>query len=253
MITSKMKLLEELKSKLEAGSLYKIVFLGDSITSAEWVHPNWREIIEYVLKFELESKFNHWEVPHWNIRCIPVGLNGGTTGDILRYLEEEVLNYYPDLVFCMGTDNDAAFDISLDEQIANIKKIRAILAKNVSHFLYAPDVASGSEVKNEQYQEFVDAVMKMEPAENELVVNMFEEFKQFNLAKFYTFILPEAERRDKDVEEIDLVHPNVLGNAYIARIMLKHAFNINFDPNKYVAEMKKGVKYPLYQDSVAPG
>ncbi|KKS30698.1 MAG: hypothetical protein UU92_C0021G0013 [candidate division WWE3 bacterium GW2011_GWA1_42_12] len=44
--------LEKVTKSLKENGSYRILFLGDSITSAEWVHPNWREIVEYVLKEE---------------------------------------------------------------------------------------------------------------------------------------------------------------------------------------------------------
>lgn len=232
--------------RLNNGQLYKIVFLGDSITSAEWVHPNWRDIVEYVLKFELEGIFKSWEVSHWNIRCISVGLNGGTTEDLLRFLNNEVLGYSPDLVICMGTDNDAMYDILLEKQVENIASIRKVLSEKVEHFVYCPDIASGNEKKNADYQKFVDAVMEVKPKSNEIVINVFEEFKKFDLSKFFTFLLSPEEREDKNVEEVDLVHPNVLGNAYLAKIMLEKVFAISFDPEKYVRDVAKGVKYPKY-------
>ena len=65
---------EILIDKLKQGSTFKIVFLGDSITSAEWVHPNYREIIEYVLKQELENDLEDWKLPSWGIRVSILGL-----------------------------------------------------------------------------------------------------------------------------------------------------------------------------------
>lgn len=46
----KTKLYKEILSKLKAGEVIKIAFIGDSITSGEWVHPNFRDIFENLLK-----------------------------------------------------------------------------------------------------------------------------------------------------------------------------------------------------------
>ena len=69
--------LEKIEKKLRQGDWYRIAFLGDSITSAEWVHPNWREITEYVLKDKMETILGEWETPSWKIRCYNAGFNGG--------------------------------------------------------------------------------------------------------------------------------------------------------------------------------
>jgi len=46
--------------------------------------------------------------------------------------------------------------------------------------------------------------------------------------------------------ESDLEHPNQLGNAYIAKIILKEVFDIDFDADKYIRETFEGLKYPGY-------
>ncbi|NMB56729.1 hypothetical protein GYA19_02210 [Candidatus Beckwithbacteria bacterium] len=45
-----MILVQDIKQTLLKTSKYWIVFTGDSITSCEWVHPNWRDIVIYVLQ-----------------------------------------------------------------------------------------------------------------------------------------------------------------------------------------------------------
>ena len=42
--------LQEISDSIKSNGKYWIAFTGDSITSCEWVHPNWREIVEYVLQ-----------------------------------------------------------------------------------------------------------------------------------------------------------------------------------------------------------
>ena len=87
--------LEILKNHLLSGKRFKIVFLGDSITSAEHVHPNWREIVEYVLKEELSKKVD-WKIPSWGTRCFNSGFDGATTKDIVDRLEPDVFIYKPE-------------------------------------------------------------------------------------------------------------------------------------------------------------
>src|SRR3989339_1765795 len=95
--------LAKIEKKLKPGGWYRIVFLGDSITSTEWVHPNWREIIEYVLKNVLGEIMGEWQTPSWKIRCYNAGFDGGFTGDMIKYADEEIAPLRPDLVVFMDT------------------------------------------------------------------------------------------------------------------------------------------------------
>jgi len=44
----------------------------------------------------------------------------------------------------------------------------------------------------------------------------------------------------------DLTHPNQLGNAYIAKVVLEHGFGVIFDAETYIADTNSGQKYPRY-------
>ncbi len=92
--------MENIKNELNKNGKYWITFVGDSITSTEWVHPNWREIVEYVLKNELNDKFSDWKTPSWGIRCFNFGLDGSTSSEILdRY--EEIVSIKSNMLFLM--------------------------------------------------------------------------------------------------------------------------------------------------------
>ena len=78
------KMMDKIKNKLEKEGKFWIAFVGDSITSTEWVHPNWREIVEYVLKEELQKVFTDYRIPFLGIRCFNHGYDGATTKDILE-------------------------------------------------------------------------------------------------------------------------------------------------------------------------
>ena len=69
--------INQIKDYLNENDKFRIVFVGDSITSIEWVHPNWREIVEYVIKEELEKVISDWRIPSWQIRGINCGFDGG--------------------------------------------------------------------------------------------------------------------------------------------------------------------------------
>ncbi|KKU02566.1 MAG: hypothetical protein UX99_C0002G0033 [Candidatus Amesbacteria bacterium GW2011_GWB1_47_26] len=91
-------LLQTIKLALESKKSFKIAFIGDSITSAEWIHPNWREIIEYVLKEELTELLNDWITPSWGIRCFNYGFDGSSSGDISDFVKKGIIPVDSDLV-----------------------------------------------------------------------------------------------------------------------------------------------------------
>ncbi|MEA3449779.1 MAG: hypothetical protein U9Q85_02265 [Patescibacteria group bacterium] len=67
------------------------------------------------------------------------------------------------------------------------------------------------------------------------------------MKKIFTFV-SENGNADAGIEPgaIDFGHPNQLGNAYIAKIILKEIFDIDFDPELYIKETLEGKKYPSY-------
>jgi hypothetical protein len=46
--------------------------------------------------------------------------------------------------------------------------------------------------------------------------------------------------------DIDQVHPNRLGNAYIAKFVLEELFSINFNPELYLETLLQEEKFPRY-------
>src|SRR3989304_8891974 len=132
--------LEKMTNALKENDSYRVVFLGDSITSAEWVHPNWREIVEYVLKEEMSAKLEDWKLSSWGIRCINSGFDGSTTKDWLNLLDSGVLAYEPDMVIVMGTVNDMDLGISVEEHVENLKKVLDRVSSMVGDVVYCTDI-----------------------------------------------------------------------------------------------------------------
>jgi lysophospholipase L1-like esterase len=115
--------LQDIKESLIKNNKFWVAFTGDSITSCEWVHPNWREIVEYVLKEELTKALNgDWKKSEWGIRCFNYGFDGSTTKDILDKMDN-ILAVRPDLIIGVMGGNDPAYDLTVDEHVENIKKI----------------------------------------------------------------------------------------------------------------------------------
>ena len=103
--------LSDVKDKLKKDGKYWIAFIGDSITSCEWVHPNWREIVQYVLNDKLKGD--------WGFRCFNFGYDGSTTKDILEKVDY-IKSVNLDLVILMIGGNDPFLNVSVTDRINNI-------------------------------------------------------------------------------------------------------------------------------------
>lgn len=235
--------LSEISDTIKSEGKYWIAFIGDSITSCEWVHPNWREIVQYVLSDGLQKMFgDDWKIPSWGLRCFNFAYDGSTTKDILDKIGD-IRSINPDLVISLMGSNDRK-RLSVSEHTENIKKIvgsfnTKIVWCNSIHFL------TGSK-RNGKYEPFARASMEIPTSENLQLVDMFKIYKNFPLEKFFTFKSEENTVEGIKEGEIDDTHPNQLGNAYIAKVILKTVFGIEFDPEKYWQETLAGEKYPKY-------
>lgn len=238
-------MLEEIRKKILENNIYRIIFIGDSLTSTEWVHPNWREIIEYVLKEALQKKIGNWKLPSWNIRCINSALDGSTTKDYLNRLDDYVFVHKPSMVINMIGANDP-YSLTTDETFNNQKKILDSMRNVGIMTILSTSPSSYNEKYNNVYLPFKKSIEEAGKEADEFV-DLFSEFKDFPLKKLYTFISREDNPQDGVKKgDIDYVHPNQLGNAYIAEVFLEKVFEISFDPEKYMKETAEGVMYPGY-------
>ncbi|OGF24877.1 hypothetical protein A2331_03370 [Candidatus Falkowbacteria bacterium RIFOXYB2_FULL_34_18] len=245
------KQLQKIENKLKQGDWYRIAFLGDSITSTEWVHPNWREVIEYVLKMELEIAMGEWELPWWKLRCLNAGYNGASTSELMKFVEKDVIPCKPNLAIFMDTYNDKYKNINPDEHAKNLDIILSKLTVGVGDVVFSNSIARFNEkanMENKKYIATAETVVKK--YKNKIrVVDMYSAFSQLELDKFFTF---KYTKDDIDaiagikVGDIDFGHPNSLGNAYVAKIMLKEIFGLDFNPDRYIDDSLAGKKYPGY-------
>ena len=77
-------------------------------------------------------------------------------------------------------------------------------------------------------------------------IDMFNIYQNYSTEKFFTFISEGNPVEGVKAGDLDLQHPNQLGNAYIAKIILKEIFGINFDADEYIKDTLEGKKYPGY-------
>jgi lysophospholipase L1-like esterase len=236
--------LQKISDLIKSKGKYWIAFTGDSITSCEWVHPNWREIVEYVLQEELTKFLNgDWKTSEWGIKTFNFAYDGATTKDILERVDNIQL-VKPDLVISLMGGNDREFNIDIQEHIENVKKI---IEKLQTKIVWCTSTPSGeSSKKNIEYEPYAKALMEIPENENLQLIDMFNIYKKFPLEKFFTFKSEENPVEGISQGEPDLTHPNQLGNAYIAKVILKEVFSIDFNPEQYIEDTLKGEKYPNY-------
>jgi len=236
-------IIKYIKGRLDKDLPVNITFLGDSITSTEWIHPNFREITEYVLKNEL-SKSEKGELASWNIRTFNCGFDGSTTRDILERLENYVLPLQTNILFYEIGVNDGAYNVPIEEFNQNIHSILEKLNGIDNIYLLTPPY-SLSESINKRYEPYKEKVENLSRELGIELIDLNKYFKQLDLSKIYTFKSEGNVVEGISEGQIDPEHPNILGNAYIAKYILEK-FDIEFDPEKYSRELGKGLKYPVY-------
>lgn len=235
---------KQIAKKIKVAKKYWIAFTGDSITSCEWVHPNWREIVEYVLKEELtEYLKGDWKTSEWGIRTFNFAYDGATTKDILGKVEDIKL-VSPDLVIGLMGGNDPTFKVSVSESVDNITNIARKLDTKVVWCSSTP-AGKGSH-KNEEYEPYAAALIKIPQNKDLQIIDVFNIYQEFPLERIFTFISEENPIEGVKEGDVDLQHPNQLGNSYIAGIILKEVFGIRFNPEKYWKSTLNGDKCPEY-------
>ena len=229
--------MDKIKEALKKNGKYWIVFVGDSITSTEWVHPNWREIVEYVLKNKLDGD--------WGIKFFNFGYDGSTTADVLKRVDEiNVVN--PNMVIGLMGGNDPTFGIKPNQTKENLENIfDEIDSKTQIVWCNSTSALKGNK-KNTEYEPYANVLYGLKDRDNLQKIDMFKIYKEFPTEKFFTFISEENVDEGIKAGEIDPQHPNQLGNAYIAKVILDKIWGIKFDPEKYIKSTNSGDKLPGY-------
>lgn len=209
--------LDDIKKALADKKKFWVVFTGDSLTSCEWVHPNWRDIVIYVLQKEMtKSLGGDWRTSEWGVRGFNSAYDGATTRDILSHIEDIILTQ-PDLTIGLMGGNDPLFGVSVAEHFANINHIVTKLIAAKSRVVWCTSTPAGSKSqKNLHYAPYATASLAVIKRPQLQLVDMFTLYQGFPLNRVFTF--RDEEDPDLGIKEgdPDLSHPNQLGNAYIA-------------------------------------
>ncbi len=236
---------DRIKTSLQENEIFRIVFVGDSLTSTEWVHPNWREVVEYALKEKFTDDLGDWKIPSWNIRTINSGMDGATTRDVLERLEDYVFQYNPQLVMLMIGGNDKYF-LERSETKKNLATIISqVTSKNIALALSTDPALYNKE--HDKKDEDLRQIVRSYRDDVAVFTDLHEKAKEFPLNDFFTYVC-ESGNEDAGIKpgETDFLHPNVKGNIYIASVFLKSVFGIEFDPEAYLRDVSHGVMFPRF-------
>lgn len=227
--------MDKIKEALKTNGKYWIAFVGDSITSTEWVHPNWREMVEYVLK----DKFEY----DWGIKTFNFAYDGSTSRDLLKKVDELSL-IKPNMVIMLTGSNDPFHgELSPNELIDNIIKIKKSVEDAGADFVISSDTCPMNKWAEEKSWPYVKALNSIDKNS----IRLFEASQDFPQEKIFTYIAEQDIPEERVIKgKTDFWHPNQLGNAYIAMVILDKVWGIKFDPEKYIEEVNKGEKLPRY-------
>ncbi len=244
------KFIAEIENYANQEKLYSVVFYGASTTSAEYAMPNWGEIIRYWLKDYVAEKLGDYKKSFWNIQTSNRGLNGASSQELLERFAKLVLSLNPQLIFLSVGKNDAYYGIDKEITRKNTGKIiKTALDKNIK-IVFATTVPTLWEKLNDKIRPYVEidreVAKNFEADENFIFVDFYKFFSDDDLNKAYTLV---SEDGNEDVGiapgEVDPIHYNRIGNAKVAKILLKEAFGIDFNDEKFLEGLEDiSKKYP---------
>jgi len=199
------------------------------------VHPNWREIVEYVLKDNFEYD--------WGIKTFNFAYDGSTSRDLLEKVDELSL-IKPDMVIMLTGSNDPFHgEVSPNELKDNVIKIKKTVEDVGADFVISSDTCPMDKWAEEKCLPYVEALNSIDNNS----IKLFEASKAFPQERIFTFIAEQDIPEERVVKgKTDFWHPNQLGNAYIAKVILEKIWGIEFNPEKYIEETLKGEKMPKY-------
>ena len=181
-----------------------------------------------------------------------MGLDGAKSSDLLENLQKLVLDRNPYLIFLDASINDYYFEVDLNETKKNISGIIKKTLDGGVKIVYWTSAPSAREDRNKAYEAYHKAEQEIaqnfSQNKNFLFIDLFLLFSKEDITKSYTLIEPDGNKvLGLKSGDLDYVHFNRYGNAVIAKILLKEAFNINFDENKFFKSLSDNTKkYPDY-------
>ncbi|KKS30699.1 MAG: Beta-lactamase domain protein, partial [candidate division WWE3 bacterium GW2011_GWA1_42_12] len=95
--------------------------------------------------------------------------------------------------------------ISAEEHVENLKQILDRLSSEVGDVIYSTDIPADNTPHNDAHTKYIDAVKDIFPIGEVLYINLFEEFRNLDLSRFFTFVSRGNEAVGIEPGEIDFV------------------------------------------------
>ncbi|HOU75897.1 MAG TPA: hypothetical protein PK957_02140 [Candidatus Dojkabacteria bacterium] len=160
----------------------------------------------------------------------------------------------PNCVVVMGTCNDYELGIDVKEHTSNLDKMFKRLEKSCDLFIYSPDIYSADRIQNERYIPYLESALGIPLIREQKNINGYKIYSQYDWKRFYTLEKAPNELSEEELktfnetkmQAIDKIHPNALGNVYIAKMFLEELYGIEVDPERYLASLRGDkIKYPI--------
>ena len=141
--------------------------------------------------------------------------------------------------------NDMDMKFPTDVHAGNLSALVLLLKKASSEVVYSTPQHELYEDLNKKYEPYRLSALKELKGQCD-TLDLEYEYSKYDYKSFYTFISEENKVAGVKEGEIDPSHPNMLGNAFIAKVFLEKLFGISFNPEKYLETLLKGDKFPKY-------
>ncbi|MCK5412933.1 MAG: SGNH/GDSL hydrolase family protein [Candidatus Pacebacteria bacterium] len=242
-----MNLIKEIENKIRDENIFKIVFYGASTTVVAYSFPNWAEIVKYALREKFEEIIGDWKAPYWFIQSFNGGLDGASSEDLLANLEMFVIKENPDLIFLSTSKNDFYYNFKLEETKNNTKQIIDKLLETGAKIIFTTSIPSSDEKRNNKINTFLDNDRKIAfnylDSPNFLFIDFFRLIEKKYREKMYTLIQESNEEiTGAKIGDIDTIHFNKYGNVVIASVLLKECFDIEFNVDKFIKDVKDNTR-----------
>ncbi|KKR06467.1 MAG: hypothetical protein UT34_C0001G0508 [candidate division WS6 bacterium GW2011_GWF2_39_15] len=198
-----------------------VVCIGDSITSQEWCHPNWYDWLNFTFRQNTE-----WE-SGVKRKIINSGHDGADVDDFLNNFDLTIAIYKPDAVIVSLGDNEIekpeGFEGRTRKLLSRIQSINADIILWSTYEAPNPKYSQALSKVNDTYKRLAQEF-------NAVYIDMYSEFKKYDLSKLFTFVYPWENRQwGMKPGDIDFLHCNEIGNQIIAEKILKEAFDTDLN------------------------
>lgn len=252
------EIFREIREAVRTDKLYRVAFFGASTVSQEWCFPSWPAIIRHVILEEMEDilgegdwrKTEAWQL--WNIQTVNFGMSGASSADLRQYAGRIEFLQHSDILFFVGSKNDAYLGLSVAESRRNLCHVIDSSLQRERRVVLLNNPPSIQDSVNQRIAPFValdrEVSRAYEKEKNFQFVDVHERLQDIDLGTIYTYVAqydnPVAGIRKG---EIDPIHYNARGSALVAGVVLEEVFGIGFNAERFLQDAQdETIQFPRY-------